>query len=91
MAAAAWLAVRVPVRNAADGCQKTERPIAKPIAVGLAAAAANQRSMVERSAAFPRMIWRHAALAATAASIVRAPSGDSVPSIFQNSGVRARR
>ena len=64
MSSAARPAVLVPVRNAADGSQKTERPIAKPIAVGLAAAAANQRPMVERSAAFPRMIWRHAALAA---------------------------
>ena len=65
--------------------------MAKPDAVALAAQAANQRSMVERSAALPRMIWRHAGLAAIAASMARAPCGASVPSIFQNSGVSPRR
>ena len=44
--------------------------MAKPDAVALAAHAANQRSIVERSAALPRMIWRHDGCAAIAASIV---------------------
>ena len=82
MSALACSAVVVPLRNAAEGSQNTDRPIAKPTAVGLAAAAANQRSIVPRSAALPRMICRQAGCAAIAASIVRAPSGASVPFDF---------
>src|SRR3954466_8048898 len=88
MAAAAAPVLILPVKKAAEGSQNTERPIAKPDAVALAAHAANQRSMVDRSAALPRMICRQAGLAAMAASIVPAPSDAPVPSIFQNSGAR---
>src|SRR4051812_50155602 len=91
MAAVAASVVILPVRKAAEGSQNTERPMAKPDAVALAAHAANQRSMVDRSAALPRMICRQAGVAAMAASIVPAPSDAPRPPIFQNSGARPRR
>src|SRR5439155_16578324 len=85
ISAAACLASVVPDKNAAAGSHTTERPIANPTAVAHEATAANQRSIVGRSAPLPRMIWRTDGRAAMAASTIRAPAAEGLPSIFQKS------